>query len=490
MNVPPRLVIRKPRTSGIVFLILLALTILGFTLPSATLPTLNADIDLQIQQNRAESGFWGIYVQDLSSGRVLYSRNADIVFVPASNQKVITTATAIDALGSGYRFTTTLHRKGTVTNNTFQGDLIIEGSGDPSFGSIEYREANPLEAWARALKNEGITRIEGRIIGDDNIFDNQPYAEGWDISFITNESFAPPTGGLTYNDNLVYLQVQAGRVGSPPRVRSQPMNYLDLTNRVTTSARRRGRAIRIDRSIGTEKLTLRGSVGRTFRGTIRIPIADPTAFTLSAFSNALQEVGIDVNADLVDVDDLETEPIYTDDSVYIVHSSPTLRELIAEINKESNNLYAEHVFRTYGWGGTADGAERRTKAFLSKASVSTAGLRIRDGSGLSRKNMVSPETLGQLLAYMDRHTERDAFVRSLARGGERGSTLQYRLRNATVEAKTGSLANVRSLSGYITTQDGRRLAFVLLANNYTVPSYRIIRAMDGIVNVLSQPRAG
>lgn len=478
------------KTSVPALVVCCALLTLGFTRALNLPPTLATDIDRIIERNNAESAFWGIYVQDVSSDRLLYSRNADKTFVPASNQKIITTATALHTLGSNYRFETTLHRVGTLSNGTFSGNLIVEGSGDPSFGSSKFRETNPLRDWAEALKEEGITRISGRIIGDDNIFDNQPYAAGWDISFVTDESFAAPTSGLSYSDNIVVLDMRAGRVGTPPRIRMLPTDYLDITNRAQTNARRRGRAIRVDRTLGSEKLTLRGSVGRTFRGSIRIPVADATAFTLAAFAHHLNEAGITVDADLVDVDNLDSEPAYSSDTAFMTHYSPPLRDLVAEINKASNNLYAEHVFRTYGWGGSADGGERRTKTFFQEAGIPMAGLAIRDGSGLSRKNMVAPETMAHVLAYMDQHAERDVFRRSLARGGERQSTLQYRLQNVPVEAKTGSLDKVRSLSGYTTTPDGRRLVFVLIANNFTVPSYRIIRAMDGIVTLLSQPSAG
>jgi D-alanyl-D-alanine carboxypeptidase/D-alanyl-D-alanine-endopeptidase (penicillin-binding protein 4) len=222
-------------------------------------------------------------------------------------------------------------------------------------------------------------------------------------------------------------------------------------------------------------------VPRVYRSEIKIPVSNPTLATLHGLKLYLESAGIEVAATLVDVDDLPGGLRYRGADPLFVYHSPPLREILKVIYKESNNFYAEQVFRTFSWGGSADGGERRVKAFLSGAGIATAGLSIRDGSGLSRKDMVTPETIGQMLAYMNRHPERDVFFDALARGGERETTLDYRLRGVPISAKTGSLEFVRALSGYATTRDGRLIAFSLLANNYTVPPYRIMQAMDRVV---------
>ncbi len=465
----------------------LALAIVLLTgLGAKRVDSLGERIDTILSDPRAASAFWGVYVKDLETGRVIYTRNADKTLVPASNQKILTTAAALDILGSDFRYETTLHFKGEIGGTVMKGDLILEGSGDPTFASKEVRQVNPMKAWAEKLQSLGVTRIEGRLIGDDNVFDDQPYAEGWDLSFVANESFAPASSGLSSHDNVVIVQIESSRVGAPPALTQRPAGYLKIRNEATTSARRRGRSIRVNRTLGTENVVLRGSVPRVYRRSVVIPVSNPTMSTLHVFKAHLEEVGIEVVSTLNDIDDLNEDIDYRNASPLFVNYSVPLSSIVGQINKESNNFYAEQVFRTFGWGGSTEGGERRTKDLLRNAKVNRAGLSIRDGSGLSRKNMITPETMGELLAYMYTHPERETFFSSLPRGGEAETTLDYRLKGVPVWAKTGSLEYVRALSGYARTVDGRMFAFALLANNYTVPSYRITQAMDRIVLAMTQ----
>lgn len=447
-------------------------------------------IDDILESDQVKSAFWGVYVQDLDSGRILYQRNEDKTLVPASNQKIITTAVALDALGGDYRYETTLHLNGTIEDGALKGDLILEGSGDPTFGSQELGKDNPLRTWAEQLADRGITRIEGRIIGDDNTFDDKSYSEGWDVAHITTESFAPARSGLSYRDNIIEVKIEASHPGAPPIVTTFPSGYFDIQNNARTIGRQRGSYPWIDRKVGAEIIQVRGSVPSTYRGTVRLPVSDPTAFTLHVFRQYLVAAGIDVIATVHDIDDVQNKPTYGQAEQLFVHISPPLSEIVKVINKESNNFYAEQLFHTFSWGGTSDGGERRTKQMFNRSGIATHGLSIRDGSGLSRKDMITPEAMGLLLARMHDHKEQEAFKASLARGGERRTTLQYRLRGHAVQAKTGSLEYVRALSGYALTPDGRTLAFVVMANNYTVPSYRINRAIDKIVQTLTSTQVG
>lgn len=448
--------------------------------------SVNDKIDEILAGPHAKSAFWGVHVEDLSTGRLLYSRNGDKTLVPASNQKLLTSAAALDALGADFRYETTLHFKGDINGSIMTGDLVLEGAGDPAFSSKEFKSQNPLKEWAQKLADLGVTRIEGRIIGDDNVFDDEPYAKGWDLSFVATESFAPASSGLSGNDNVVVVQIESSRVGASPVLTDKPAGFLEIENKATTSARRRGRSIRVNRKLGTEEVTVQGSVPRVYRRSVVIPVSNPTLFTLHSFKNYLEEAGIEVVSSLKDIDELDENINYKSSAPLFVNYSPPLSELLDEVNKESNNFYAEQIFRTFGWGGSVEGGERRLKAFLKRAGVSRAGLAVRDGSGLSRKNMLTTETIGGLLKYMHRHSDWETFRSTLPRGGEAETTLDRRLRGVPVIAKTGSLEYVRSLSGYVTTTDGRLIAFSLIANNYTVPSYRIMQAMDRIVRVISE----
>jgi D-alanyl-D-alanine carboxypeptidase/D-alanyl-D-alanine-endopeptidase (penicillin-binding protein 4) len=224
-------------------------------------------------------------------------------------------------------------------------------------------------------------------------------------------------------------------------------------------------------------------VARSYNGTLAVPVSNPTTFVLSSFERRLQEAGIDTDLTLIDIDDLEDRP--DRGSPLFVEFSRPLAEIAAVMNKESNNFYAEQVFRSYGWGGSARGAARRTKSFLREAGVNTRQLLVHDGSGLSRKDLITPQAMVKMLTHMNEHEEREAFLASLPRGGEYNTTLDYRLHRTDVQAKTGSLEFVRALSGYTKRANGNRVAFAVFANNYTGPSYQISRTIDDIVRAVA-----
>ena len=438
----------------------------------------------------SESGqpaFWGAYVEDVESGQVHYAMNAQNPFVPASNQKLLTTAGALDALGSDHRYQTVLYFDGSVRGDVLRGDLVIKGSGDPTFGSSLASGEDPLRQWARRLAELGVRRIEGRIVGDDNVFDDRAYAKGWDIDYITEQAsraLGVSASGLAYNDNVVEVKITANGTNRAPEITTRPGGFVQIQNDLRTAGRQRGISVRTTRDFGSETVRLEGSIPRSYDGTIVTPVTNPTAFTANALALFMHQYGIEVDADIADIDDL-IDFDYSTDRPLFVYVSPPLSEILATVNKRSNNFYAEQVFRTFSWGGSADGGEKRIKELLSKAGASTTGVSVRDGSGLSRKDMITPQALGKLLVYMHRHPEREAFIASLPQGGEPRSTLRYRLHNQPVYAKTGSLEYVRTLSGYARTASGRTVAFAIFANNYTGPSYQITQTIDRIVMELA-----
>ena len=468
----------------LLFVLLFLLPLSGATPP----PDLAARIAPLLRMEGGEPVIWSIYVADARTGEAVYARDAGLAMLPASTMKLLTSATALDALGSGYRYETRLLFRGTRSGGLLKGDLVIEGAGDPSFGSSEVGGADPLAAWARALAGQGVRRVEGRIIGDDNRFDDRPYAEGWDVDYIATQSsrlLGISAGGLAYHDNLVEIRLQPGRVGAAPTLTASPAGYLDVVNRATTSARRRGRAARLDRTLGVEQATVSGTIARSYAATFSVPVLNPTALALHAFRSALQAEGIEVAATLHDVDEMEKPPRVEGAEVLMVHQSPPLADLLKIVNKESNNFYAEQIFRTFAWGGGAAGGEARVKALVQRAGAPSEFLSIRDGSGLSRKDLVTAEAMGRVLVLMNAHPERQAFRASMAQGGEAQSTLHYRMKELPVQAKTGSLEYVRALAGYVQTADGRELAFTIFANNFAAPPYRITQAIDAIVTELS-----
>ena len=444
-------------------------------------------IDRLLNRWQAGQAFWGISVVDVESGETLYSRNREKAFLPASNQKIITTATALDALGPTHRYQTSLRFEGTTEGTVMRGDFTLDGSGDPTFGSVEVPGEDPLKTWANRLASMGVERMEGRLIGDDNRFDDRPYPEGWDVDYITKQAgryMGTSASGLSYRDNTVAVRISASRPGARPTVRARPQGTIQMDNQSMTSRRWRGSTLQIDRMFESNQLVLTGSVARSYRGTVSVPVSNPTTFALNAFVTYLRDAGIETDLEILDIDDLEQR--HRQGDALFVHLSPPLSEIVAVVNKESNNFYAEQLFRTYGWGGSTRGAARRTDAFLRRAQIDTRPVEVYDGSGLSRKNLTTPASMVDLLRHMDEHPARDAFQASLPGGGENNTTLEYRLAREPMQAKTGSLRYVRTLSGYAQRPDGSRVAFAIFANNYTGPSYQITRTIDDVVRVLTR----
>jgi len=448
---------------------------------------LASEIDQILEAHTSSApAFWGVHIVDLDSGEELYGHHADHRLIPASTQKLLTTSAALDRLGSSYRYETELHFNGTTEDGVMRGDLTLRGSGDPTFGSSEIRRPDPLREWAEQLAEQGVERIEGRLIGDGRQFDGVAYPESWDIGYITRQAsryIGTASGALSYSDNVVSLRIQASQPGQPPTLRPSPNEAVTFENDATTSSRWRGNALQIDRSFQSNTIRLHGSVARSYTGTVNIPVTNPTDYTTRSFVLALEEAGIETDLERVDADTLGSVP--SQGTLLFVALSPPLADIIAVINKESNNFYAEQVLRTVGWGGSVEGGAQRIQQLVRRAGVQRQPA-VHDGSGLSRRNLIAPSTLTGVLRYMDTHAEAGAFRASLAEGGERNSTLEYRLSRQAVQAKTGSLRYVRALSGYAERPDGSRVAFSLMANNYEGGSYRVRQTMDEIVKTLTQ----
>lgn len=475
------------RTASVFLTFIATLLLTGLSTGAASPAPLESQIDQLISEGALSETIWGIDIRDAQTGQQIYGHQSGHLLMPASTNKLLTSATALQTLGTDYRYRTTLYFDGDIDGNTLRGNLIIRGSGDPTLGSVEVEGRDPLRQWAQRLARMGVTRIEGRLIGDDDAFTDNPYAEGWDIDYLTTQAsrwLGISTSGLAYHDNVVKVRITASSPGESPRIFVQPTNHIEIRNRATTGNYSRGSALNWERGLGRESITFSGSVSRGFDGTLEMPVTNPTKLTVHSFKKYLQEAGIEVGAPVRDVDELDQALDYEDADPIFVHLSSPLRSILDYMNRESNNFYAEQVFRTFSPDGSLDGSARRVKALLRRAGANADPLSIRDGSGLSRKDLVTAAAMSKMLVYMTQQSTGDAFRSIIARGGEPESTLRYRLRNLPVRAKTGSLAYVRALSGYADMADGRTVAFTLFANNYTVPSYRITQTLDRIVQTL------
>jgi len=459
--------------------------------------TLHHDIDEILAEPTLAHGIWGVLVKSLKNDDTLYDLNARKLFVPASNMKIVTLAAAAERLGWDYTYETRLLAAGRVDAGRLDGDLVVAGSGDPSIGYLDGSADRLFDDWAAKLKAAGIQTVSGRLIGDDNAFDDEELGFGWSWDDLPDD-YAAGVSALQFNENAVRLTIAPGpSVGSSAGISLSPSGSgLLVDSTVTTSARDAAPTIAAHRLPGSARLELRGTVplGSTPQ-TRAVSVDNPTLFFVGALRTALISRGIDVRGPSVDVDDVADRPSQAAASPIATHRSAPLSQLALRLMKDSQNLYAETFLKTLGLAlGTPTYAAGRTQVQLTLGpwGIGAGDLIQRDGSGLSRYDFVTPAALVTILTHIARDERlHRPFEASLPIGGRDGSLTNRMKGNAAegnVRAKTGSMTSVRSLSGYVTTAAGEPLVFSIMANNFDTPPATINAATDAIVVRLASLR--
>ena len=437
------------------------------------------------------SAHWGVLVVDPASGDTLYSRNAGKLFMPASNQKLITGAIALATLGPEFRFTTRILGGAYPIDGILTGDLVVVGSGDPfSPDSVAGTDAmDAFVAIADSLAARGIRDVTGRLIRGADIFPDSALGAGWawdDLDF----GYSAPADELTFNDGYARVMiVGAPRPGGQVEVSVSPartvprLGAVEVTTGMRCCMERSRVEAFVDVSGKRPVMNLRGTVraGDTLR--LDVALRDPAGAWLDAMQEALAERGIRVRGGVESNALADTTGLTT----LATHRSPPLPEILARFEKASQNQVGELLYKTIALAvtgvGTADSARRVYERQLVAWGADSAGFAIRDGSGLSRHDYLTPETIVRVLDVMRRHPEFAVFYQSLPVAGVDG-TLTERLRGTAAEgnvrAKTGTLDKARSLSGYVTTADGRMLLFAMLVNNQVAASRDVERVMDAL----------
>ena len=436
-------------------------------------------------------GSWGVLVKSLKDDATLYERNADKLMIPASNMKIVTLAAAAETLGWDYRYETRLFAAGAVEGGTLQGDLVVVGSGDPSLVAADGMADRVFADWAGQLKQRGIRAMSGRVIGDDNGFEEETLGFGWMWDDLQTADGAG-VGALQYNENAVRVTVSPGpSAGDSAGIGlSVGSSGLTIENAVTTSAAGAATSISVRRLPGSMALTLRGSIAFGAPPAVLLASVDnPTQFFVSALRAALIANGIDVRGAAVDIDDVRDAPSAARLTPIVTYQSAPLSTLAVRLMKVSQNQYAETLLKSVAAGPgvvpTAAAGWSAAQAIFERWGVPAGALMQRDGSGLTRYDFVTPEALVIILTHVDRDPRlKDPFEAALPIAGRDG-TLSNRMRGTPAEgnarAKTGSMTAVRGLSGYVTTADGEPLVFSVLANNYDTPAATITAAEDAIV---------
>jgi D-alanyl-D-alanine carboxypeptidase/D-alanyl-D-alanine-endopeptidase (penicillin-binding protein 4) len=422
---------------------------------------------------------WGVDIRSLDTGEPIFELDADRLMMPASNMKIATVAAAAEILGWTHRFTTTLETSAPVRDGVLEGDLFVRGGGDPTINARDGRNAAVLGEWHAALRAAGIRAIAGRIVGDDQRFDDEGLGQGWAWDYL-QFGYAAPVGALQFNENLATLTIGPSAFpGEAALVSLSPGSGLRLVNRVRTVAVGTATEVGFKRRLDAPVLEVNGviSIGAA-TATRTVAVVNPTVFFAQSLKGALIDGGIDVAGEAVDMDDIAPELAATAGERRVLASteSPPLSAIATVLMKVSQNLYAESLIKAIGSHrnglGTFEGGLSEVRSTLTAWGIPPDAYVMADGSGLSRYNYVTARGVSTVLErlYKDpRH--REAFTATLPIAGKDGS-LNTRMRRTRAEgnavAKTGSISNVRTLSGYVRTRDGETLVFSILANDFVI----------------------
>jgi serine-type D-Ala-D-Ala carboxypeptidase/endopeptidase (penicillin-binding protein 4) len=475
--------------------LLAAVLLIGATAgPSKRERELAADLDRIFNAPVMEQGLWGVEVASLDTRRVLYARNARTLMMPASNMKILTLAAATETLGWDYRFKTTLEASAAVQDGALKGDLIVRGTGDPSINARGTRADAVFDEWAAGLTAAGVTRIDGNVVGDGSAFDDRLLGQGWSWDYL-QDGYAAPIGALEFNENIAPLSIRPGaKAGDPAGLELPPATGLGLIHHVVTGESGSATRITIDRPPGKAYLDVRGTIAVDAAQTSRdVAVANPTLYFAHSLVLALQARGIQVRGMPREFVRAAYEVPAEDRRVLVESLSPPLRDIATVMMKVSQNLYAETLLHAIGLAksgaGSADAGRRAAADVFSAWGLPPGGYVQADGSGLSRYDYVTADMIVALLRHLHGDPKhRDAFLATLPIAGKDG-TISTRLKRTRAEgnamAKTGSISNVRALSGYVRTRDGETLVFSILANSFTIPAATVNYAADLAVETLA-----
>jgi D-alanyl-D-alanine carboxypeptidase/D-alanyl-D-alanine-endopeptidase (penicillin-binding protein 4) len=493
------------------------LCLLAVTAPSAAsdqpakrrpAPSLNARLDQILRSSDASRGFWGIEVAELPSERILFDRDAQHLFHPASNMKLFTTSAALEKLGPSFVFRTTVESDSGPPAQGIVPRLYLVGRGDPTLcGDVLPPPATPsqaanhactaLEDLAAQVRAHGVIEVAGSLVADDSYFDFEPYIHGWTAEDL-EWGYGATVSALAFNSNALLLKIKPGlKLGDPAQLSLDPVtDYYQIKNGLLTSASGSESHLFVERALDSTRLDVWGQIPLgSGEADEHVAIAHPAELAGELFSKALEDAGTMVKGgvevrQVTQLDAALASRAPTQASPRLVlaeHDSQPLRGIVKLTNKESRNLYAEMLLRTLGHqvkqrGGLEDGLDVLNE-FAQQMGAHPGETVFADGSGLSRDDLVTPSMIVKLLIHMASGPSFDVFRDSLPVAGVDG-TLADRFKGTRLKgriyAKTGTLEGVNALSGYMDLPSGKRLAFSIIGNSHPLEEAQAEAALDQI----------
>lgn len=443
---------------------------------------------------------WGFYAIDATSGEIVAEWNKNTSLAPASNVKVISTATALEVLSPDYQFETTIEYSGTITNTVLHGNIYIRGGGDPALGSErfpEYQYPAFMQQWVKAIDSLGIKQVEGAVIGDAQIYDSQFLPESWTWGNMGNY-FGAGACGLSIYDNTYKLFFNSGAtVGELTTIsKTEPeIPGLVFENKVTAENVSGDNAYIYGAPYADLRI-ITGSIPKSRTDfEVKGSIPDPAWLAAYQLSQQLAQAGISVANEPTTQRRRHLEGLADDTLRTAIYTtlSPQLKTIVTKTNHISMNLYAEHCLTHVGVhteeGNDTDAGTDAVTRFWAAKGMDTNGFYLHDGSGLSRYNAITPRQFVYILRYMKNNSEHwETFYESLPIAGESG-TIRRMCRGTAAQgnlrAKSGSIRNVRGYCGYVTTRSGRELVFSMMANNFNCSSYQMRKKFESLMVVMA-----
>lgn len=468
------------------------------TKPVNALQTYAETMMTDVQLKHAVFGF---YVKDMTSGEVIADYNAELSIPSASTMKLVTTATAFQVLGRGYRFKTKIMYSGSYDSlsGTINGDLYLVGGGDPTLGSRYFNktgtERDFINKWADSLYVLGIRKVTGKVIADASIYRYEGVPSGWVWGDMGNYYGAGPSG-LTIFDNMLELHFKSGGVAGDSTELHCTTPYvpnITIKNFVRAADSKEDDAYVYGAPYSYDWF-VRGSIPKGQEDfVVKASIPDPEFIAALEFDYALEQRGIDVNYAPTTFRELDKNQPFIKPSLteLLVHESPSLGSIMNIVNQQSINLFAEHVLcqlsvNSSGYGSTNNGTIVCTNYWKSK--IDATGLFMTDGSGLSRSNAVSAKFFVDLLTYMHSSKNASAFKESLAIAGKKGTMsgmADGTTADGRVYGKSGTMTRIKSFAGYVDSSSGKKLAYAMIINNHYCTSAQLKKYFENLMIKMS-----
>ena len=453
-----------------------------------------ADLQQTVLQVAIEQGMQhatiSVCVYNTQNNRRLYSYNSEQSVIPASVNKIFTTGTGFARLGAHFRFVTRLSMRGYIDREgVLHGNLYIIGGGDPLLGSYRYRQTaadSLFENWTKSLKKRGVRRVDGRVCYITSLFDDQQVHDSWQWSDIGNY-YGAGVSALNFHENMFFVYFNGdkkmGQQVSIASIKPKNANILALSE-VTTAAANTGDNVVIYGSpYGKERLCTGTIPIGSSNFAVRGALASPAKCCADMFATYLRTHDINVHS-------TSTQTLTMPDSLQVVmdYYSTDYYTIAQYTNLTSNNVYAESILKYLGTlnnkqGSFASGVKEISSYFKDK-KLEASGVRMVDGSGLSRLNRTTTDFICRYLNMITREDYYDDFVHTLAENGKSGTAkniLPHLGTSAHIFLKTGTLDGVRAYAGYVKKDDGNTYSFAVIINNHECSTAQVNEKMNRIL---------